>query len=119
MNLCDELYNIKNSISNLALPFWVGEYCEAGFRRVSDNTLYICIKAHQASPEIFIGNPEYWVPDFGGLVSNKEFDSNNESVIEEKSTTKDISVVDNNIPALRDVTPKKNIIQKISKKLKG
>ncbi|MEG0580067.1 MAG: hypothetical protein RR490_09135 [Niameybacter sp.] len=63
---------LRNKINDIVQPFFLGRYYYIGDKAVSDNTLYVCIKTHQSSPEIFIGDPLYWVADFGGLVESKK-----------------------------------------------
>lgn len=68
-SLCSQIKQLKNNINNIVEPFYIEKFYKIGNKAVSDNTLYICIKPHQASPEIFIGNSKYRVVDYGGLTA--------------------------------------------------
>lgn len=71
-NLKKKICELEIKLNNIIQPFFIGRYYNVGDAAVSDNTKYICIKAHTSSPEIFIGNPEYWIADFGIIINSKK-----------------------------------------------
>lgn len=58
---------ICQEVKSIVQPYYLGKKYVKGDKAVSDNTLYVCILSHTASPEIFVGDPLYWVADYGDL----------------------------------------------------